>query len=247
MKLLVADGADKVIQQQLLPSLSAGVKMEKLVLANDYYDSPQRSLRKHDIGYRIRSNNSSIEQTIKTKGSTVGGLHQRPEYNITLEQATPQLSLFAKHIWPVDLNVAELQEQLVLMFSTNFTRHLYLLTLADGSQIELVWDKGEIHAQQQSLPLCELELELKKGKPEHLFSLARQIAQLMPMRIGNASKAARGYGLVDGSKNSPLPLPETLAISPTANIETAFIQTMEFALGYWQHHEALYYLSLIHI
>jgi triphosphatase len=241
MKLLVADGADKIIQQQLLPTLSATVESCKLVLANDYYDSPMRSLRKHDIGFRIRTNQGSIEQTLKTRGTTMGGVHQRPEYNIELEQAQPQLSLFAKEVWPQELNVAELQTQLCLMFSTNFTRHLYLLTLADGSQIELVWDKGEITSQQQTLPVCELELELKNGKAEHLFSLARSIAKLMPLKIGNASKAARGYALVDGLKTALLPLPDTLTRAENDNIETGFMQAMECALAHWQHHEALYH------
>jgi triphosphatase len=243
LKLLVADGADMIIQQQLVPALSGTVEVSKLILANYYYDSPQRDLRKHDIGFRIRTNNGSIEQTIKTRGTMIGGLHQRPEFNIALEQALPMLELFAKDIWPQDLSVTELQKQLRLMFTTNFTRHVYLLTLPDDTQVELVWDKGEIAAKQQILPLCELELELKRGKPEHLFSLARHIAQLMPVRIGNASKAARGYMLVDGLEIKLLPMPETLNIEQHANVENAFIQAMEFALGYWQHHEALYHIT----
>ncbi|MFT5311608.1 MAG: triphosphatase [Paraglaciecola sp.] len=239
LKLLVADGADKVIQQLLLPTLSTTAEVSTRVLANYYYDSPQRALRKHDIGFRIRTHKGFTEQTLKTRGTTIGGLHQRPEYNIPLEHPQPDLTLFANDIWPQDINVAELQKQLCLMFTTNFTRHLYLLTLPDGSQVELVWDKGEIATKQQSIPLCELELELKKGKPEHLFSLARRIAQLMPLRIGNASKAARGYMLVDGLRNKPFSMPENLNIAENASVESAFIQTMEFALGYWQHHEAL--------
>jgi inorganic triphosphatase YgiF len=62
----VADGADMIIQQQLVPALSGTVEVSKLILANYYYDSPQRDLRKHDIGFRSRTNNGSIEQTIKT-------------------------------------------------------------------------------------------------------------------------------------------------------------------------------------
>ena len=243
LKLLVADGADKIIQQQLLPALSATVEVSTLVLANYYYDSPQRTLRKHDIGFRIRTHKGFTEQTLKTRGTAIGGLHQRPEYNIPLETPQPEITLFANDIWPRDINVAELQKELCLMFSTNFTRHLYLLTLPDDSQIELVWDKGEIATKQQKIPLCELELELKKGKPEHLFSLARRIAHLMPLRIGNASKAARGYMLVDGMENKYFPMPETLNIAEHESVESVFIQAMDFALGYWQHHEALNYTA----
>lgn len=243
LKLLVADDADKVIQNQLVPALTCTVDASRLVLANYYYDSPQRDLRKYDMGFRIRTNKGCIEQTLKTRGTTIGGLHQRPEYNIALEQPQPELKLFANDIWPQDINVGELQKQLCLMFTTNFTRHVYLLTLPDNTQIELVWDKGEVATKQYKMPLCELELELKKGKSEHLFSLARRIAQLMPVRIGNASKAARGYGLVDGLENKLLPMPETLELAEHDSVEGAFIQAMEFALGYWQHHEAVYHTA----
>jgi triphosphatase len=109
LKLFVADGADTIIQEQLLPTLNGTVEVCKLVLANYYYDSPQRELRKHDIGFRIRNNNGAIEQTLKTRGTTIGGLHQRPEYNIALQQLQPELKLFAADIWPPDINVGELQ------------------------------------------------------------------------------------------------------------------------------------------
>ncbi len=47
-------------------------------LTNCYFDTKELSFRKHDFGLRVRSKNEQREQTIKTAGQTIGGLHKRP-------------------------------------------------------------------------------------------------------------------------------------------------------------------------
>ena len=64
--------------------------------------------------------------------------------------------------------------------------------------MELVWDLGEVTSGNQSVPICEIELELKKGNTSALFDLAKRIVSLLPTSIGTDSKAARGYNLLDG-------------------------------------------------
>jgi len=49
------------------------------LLDNLYFDTADLQLRSLDYGLRIRSENGQHEQTIKLAGSSVGGLHQRPE------------------------------------------------------------------------------------------------------------------------------------------------------------------------
>ena len=51
-----------------------------------------------DMGLRIRSHNGHIEQTIKTAGVPIGGLHPRPEYNVDIHSAVPNLALFQQEI-----------------------------------------------------------------------------------------------------------------------------------------------------
>ena len=61
------------------------------------------------------------------------------------------------------------------------------------------FDRGEIRAEDASLPLCEIELELKCGRPEHLFELALAVHELLPVTLGGLTKAERGYALLAGS------------------------------------------------
>ena len=58
---------------------------KKQFLHNVYFDTAERSLRKIDMGLRVRSCDGRSVQTIKTAGRVIGGLHQRPEYNDPIE------------------------------------------------------------------------------------------------------------------------------------------------------------------
>ena len=61
LKLLTNEDAGEVIETRLLPQLNASVTQETLVLSNHYFDTPDRVLRQHDIGLRIRGNNQKFE------------------------------------------------------------------------------------------------------------------------------------------------------------------------------------------
>jgi triphosphatase len=203
LKLLTTEHAGEIIESTLLPQLDAKVTQETLVLTNHYFDTPDRRLRQHDIGLRIRGNNQKFEQTLKTAGKSIGGLHQRPEYNVYLDETknqnvkVPDLRLFPLSAWPKTIDVDDLQGKIKTLFTTHFERKVYLLEFPNGDIVELVWDLGEITSGNKSVPICEIELELKKGNTSALFDLAKRLVSLLPTSIGTDSKAARGYNLLD--------------------------------------------------
>jgi triphosphatase len=204
LKLLTCENAGEIIESKLLPQLNASVIKETLILTNHYFDTPLRTLRQHDIGLRIRGNSHNFEQTLKTSGKSIGGLHQRPEYNVQLDTLkkqsvnVPDLSLFPLSAWPAGLAIHDVQTEITTLFTTHFERKVYLLEFSQGDIVELVWDLGEVTSGNKSSPICEIELELKKGDTVALFDLAKRIVGLLPTTIGTDSKAARGYSLLDG-------------------------------------------------
>jgi triphosphatase len=204
LKLLTNQQAGEVIETKLLTLLDASVTQETQVLTNHYFDTPDRTLRQHNIGLRIRGNNLKFEQTLKTAGKSIGGLHQRPEYNVQLDELkkqnvdVPELKLFPVSAWPKTIDVDDLQAKIETLFTTHFERRIYLLKFSPGDIVELVWDLGEVTSGNKSVPICEIELELKKGSTAILFNLAKRIVSLLPTTIGTDSKAARGYNLRDG-------------------------------------------------
>ena len=210
-------------------------------LGNTYFDTSDNWLRQHDIGLRIRRFDDVFIQTVKTSGRVVAGLHQRPEFNAEHTSNSPDLSLHPIDIWPQGKQLAELQAELTPLFSTNFTREQWLVGMPDGSKIEVAFDHGHVVAGEKEEPICEVELELKSGQTESLFTLARTICEDGGMRLGSLSKAARGYRLAQdykGDKVEPLSLVET---DRHDTVETCFIKSLEHALSHWHHHEQIYF------
>ncbi len=209
-------------------------------LGNTYFDTPDQWLRQHDIGLRIRRFDDVYVQTVKTAGRVVAGLHQRPEFNAEHDSNDPELTLHPQDIWPVGKDIAALQAELEPLFATNFTREQWLIGMPDGSQVEVAFDQGKVEANGKEDPICEVELELKSGQTDALFTLARSFSEQGGMRLGNLSKAAKGYRLAmdyQGDEVKSLPLVKT---DKSDTVESCFINSLEHALSHWHYHEQIF-------
>jgi triphosphatase len=210
------------------------------MLGNVYFDTPEQILRQHDIGLRIRRYDDVYVQTLKTAGRVVAGLHQRPEYNAETNSTVPDLTLHPVDAWPESVEVADIQQQLQPLFSTDFERQQWLVAMPDGSQIELAFDQGHVSANGQTTPICEVELELISGQTDALFTLARELCTEGGMRLGNLSKAARGYRLAAGYEGDDVKALTFVNVEPQDSVETVFVKTLEHALGHWHYHEQIF-------
>jgi len=239
---LIASGDIEDILNIISKKQEVKLVSQSFDLENIYFDTADNTLREWDMGLRIRVNDQHIEQTIKTAGEVIGGLHQRPEYNIDIESKTPQLNRFPQQIWPQHCNVEALQDQIKPLFATDFSRKGFMMIYPEGSVVEMVFDQGSIHSNGRSVEICEVELELIKGKPEVIFDLAESLAKSSPLRFGNDSKAARGYRLAQGAQ---LKVKELVAVTlkETDSLEDAYIKTLNHALSHWQHHIEVFMLE----
>jgi len=101
-----------------------------------------------------------------------------------------------------------------------------------GRVVAGLHQRPEFNAEHQSTgdkeyPICEVELELKSGQTVALFTLARQFCDNGGMRLGNLSKAARGYRLAadyQGDEVKPLSLVNT---SSQDTVEYCLINSLE--------------------
>ncbi|MCS6234080.1 CYTH and CHAD domain-containing protein [Shewanella baltica] len=226
-----------------LDSLDNAVPQGKRRLANGYFDTPDLQLRQWDMGLRVRGYDAHREQTIKTAGQVVGGIHSRPEYNVTIQADSPDLSLFPASIWPADADLAATQAQLTCIFHTDFYRRAWHVQI-DNSVVEVALDIGEITANGQQEALCELEFELLSGDTEALLKLAMQVASEVPVRLGKASKAQRGYRLAGKAKPLDLTALEFLPLAESRDSSTQDLTAncqilLETALERWQLLESM--------
>ncbi len=237
LKFIVKSDCVETLRQHLHTLTDEHIASSQLL--NIYYETPDNWLRSHDMGLRIRGVNSQYEMTMKIAGRVIGGLHQRPEYNIPLDKAELDLSRFPAEVWPEGGLPDDLQSRAQPLFSTDFYREKWLVNVGD-SRIEIGLDLGEVKAGEFAEPICELELELLSGDAADILKLARQLATLSCLRQGSLSKAARGYHLAQG--NAPRELRPTpfLQAAPKATVEQAFASALELALSQWQYHEELW-------
>ncbi|AGB76690.1 hypothetical protein D782_0635 [Enterobacteriaceae bacterium strain FGI 57] len=237
LKFLVDEAGVDALRQHLSSLKAEHSDAGKLL--NIYYETEDNWLRRHDMGLRIRGAGDRYEMTLKVAGRTVGGLHQRPEYNIDLDEPTLALEKLPAEVWPNGELPEGLAEQVQPLFSTDFLREKWVVSHGK-SQIEIALDLGEVKAGDYQEPICELELELLSGETADVLTLAQQLNQTGLVRQGSLSKAARGYHLAQGNEDRPLKPAEIMQIAPKSTIEQGLEAALEKALAHWQYHEELW-------
>ncbi|MCE8022717.1 CYTH domain-containing protein [Billgrantia aerodenitrificans] len=198
MKLALGEtGPERLLAHPLLRNGVDGAQR----LANTYYDTPEGELEATRVALRLRRRNDSWVQTLKTSGEGSGGFSRRREWEWPVAGDALDLVGLAG-LPPFAERGGDILERLEPRFTTDFERRLWRLELAEAS-IEVALDQGEIRAAGRRVPIRELELELKDGDPQALWQLAQALAESVPLRPADASKAVRGSALLSGRWTLP--------------------------------------------
>ena len=170
------------------------LEQNTIFLGNTYFDYPDHFLAKQKMGLRVRRENNDFTLTLKTDGKVVGGLHSRPEYNLSIPDDSVPTSAQLTSLYPFEhLPSSTLQP----IFSTDFNRTFWLIAFG-ASKIEVAFDQGKILSGEKTQPICEIEFELKEGLVSDLFYFVSLLPFEQDVYFSSASKAKRGYQL--GSK-----------------------------------------------
>ena len=166
-------------------------------LISIYYDTPDDDLRKAGVFLRVRNTGAGFVQTIKTARAESEFLERR-EWECDLPSDAVDLSA-AEGTALAPLLSDAVRAALGPRFQTRFARQTYLID-DEGTVVEVAVDQGDIVAGDKSTRVCELERELKSGKGAALFSLAKRLAESVPLTLSVKTKAERGFDLLDGGE-----------------------------------------------
>jgi triphosphatase len=179
-----------------------GQQGRTITLTNVYFDTPERSLAKAKSALRLRGMPDHWLQTYKTAGASTDGLHNRHEWELPVAGEALEIGALleacddetARHALRVSA------PDLAPLFRTDFTRVIWDIE-HEGSTIEAALDLGEVTAdvdgEHRSLPISELELELKSGDERALTTLAAELrGAFLCLQPEDISKAGRGYELI---------------------------------------------------
>ncbi|OCP04474.1 MULTISPECIES: CHAD domain-containing protein [unclassified Ensifer] len=159
-----------------------------------YFDTRGRDLFQSGFTLRIRTVGAARTQTIKATGPSAS-VYARPEWEQPLVADEPVVGHTTPLAAEFDLRPGDLEPQ----FTVEVERTTWDMD-QDGTRIEAVLDRGAITSGSRRTAIGEIELELKGGDPQALFTLARRIEAVVPIRFGVMSKAERGFRLIDAQQ-----------------------------------------------
>ena len=162
-------------------------------LVSRYYDTASHRLHDAGVALRLRRDGRRWLQTVKGPGSAVAGVHQRAEFEWRLSQ--PRLDFAKLATTPWQHTFAKAAGHLRLLFVTDVLRTSRPLAFADGTRAILCLDQGFILANGRRAPICEIEIEFVDGDARRLSDLGLRLAAELPLTVGYATKADRGYAL----------------------------------------------------
>jgi inorganic triphosphatase YgiF len=193
------------------PLLGQAPRRERLF--NTYFDTSTLTLRAQRLAVRERRVGRRTLLTVKTAGTSVGGLSRRGEWEAVCRPGRFDFAALVD-----DEALAQQLQcvawQLVPVFRTDFTRRSWTLSHG-GAVVEVALDQGAIttgNAQgHRRQAILELELELLSGPVDALLDLAHtlalgpsgQAAQGLRLLPAQRSKAERGYALFTGERLQP--------------------------------------------
>ncbi|KXU84190.1 metal-chelation protein CHAD [Paraburkholderia monticola] len=226
LKLRVAkEDLDALRHAPLFAKVESAAEAPRL-LTSTYFDTPALTFRDSKASLRVRTVGTDRVQTLKLQGSVQAGLFERDEFEGPVGSDVPELERLHDQI-PEDTDPGKLVRdaligaQLEPVFVTRINRSVFPLHLPSGDEIEIALDEGTIDAKMGSVPITALELELKQGQPESLYSVALELLDTVPLRIDRLSKADLGYAQLV-AEHSEAVKAQRVQLDKRASIEEAF-------------------------
>ena len=182
------------------------VRLERTAIEDVYFDTPDGDLRRRGLVLRLRRDGDQWMQTLKATAVEHSVVPVRREWEVAVPDehgVAPHLDLERFEIAPLRVLLRKGLETSALapVFRNRTARERGTISHGE-SEIEVALDRGElstyVNGERRRLPVAELELELKSGRPQDLVDVAASLAggrhgcKLVPAL---RSKAERGYAL----------------------------------------------------
>ncbi|TYL84875.1 CYTH and CHAD domain-containing protein [Bradyrhizobium cytisi] len=190
-----------------------------------YYDTPKRALRRDGFSFRVRQSGARFTQTVKAEFGN--DPLRRGEWEAAVPSMAPDIAL----VMPLvsDKLRADLERHPVeAVFSSDVHRHQRLVDLPSGT-IEVAFDQGYLTSGDRSLPVSEIELELKSGSPSAIWELALRLAEHGSVKPSIRTKSARGFDLAADTPPRA-PKPPKLRLDPSTSLDEAFSEILRSCL-----------------
>jgi inorganic triphosphatase YgiF len=195
-----------------------------------YFDTAPGDLRKNGVVLRIRKKGRG-KPILGVKASQAGdGPFSRREVEVPSPDMHPDLTRFDEAT-ASELGVLVGDRPLAAQFETIIKRRTILVERG-RSQIEVAFDDGVIAVAGQSMPLTEIELELKSGDEPALYDLAMSLADELPLRLDFVSKGERGFQAISRALSTAVKA-SPIQFAPGATLDDAVQAVLSNTLSHF--------------
>ena len=225
LKLLV--DADRLTSFNNAPVIASNARNKgtRKHLKSVYYDTPKRTLWRNGLTLRVRHSGTRYTQTVKAE--LEDDPFRRGEWEAHVPSMAADVALAMPFI-PEKLR-PELETQgLEPIFTTDIRRHQRMVDLPSGA-IEVAFDNGVLKAGDRSMPVSEIELELKGGSIDAIYELAQRLAEHGQVRPSIRSKSARGFDLAADTPPAAHK-PRKVRLDPQIALDDAFATILRACL-----------------
>ena len=173
---------NELIQETMMESV------REIPMETTYYDAADGSLGAKKWTLRRRMEGGTPVVTLKTPAEQKNYRNEWETEGTDVLQAVPDLIALGA---PETLRKVQ---NVVPVCGAKFLRKAVLLQL-EGCQAELALDAGILFRGERQTGLCELELELKDGKPDAMLRLGAYLKQRYGLQTEEKSKFWRARNL----------------------------------------------------
>src|SRR5262245_29302939 len=163
------------------------------ILKDTYYDTPGRALQRAGVTLRVRECRKRFVQTVKVAPAKADIPLRRGEWEFPVAGMAPDFQAVMP-LMSMGLQDALARDPLQPIFATELRRRSRTLTLPSGT-VDVAFDTGVVKSGERTAPICEIEIELKRGDPAALYDLALMLSEHAAVRPAVRSKAERGFEL----------------------------------------------------
>ncbi len=227
------DALERLRRSPALRKFARGNRFQNKMLRAVYFDTPDFVLRDQGLILRVREEGGRFVQTVKAARYT--NIAARTELNADVPSGDVAIDAIDDRKLRRAVKAAAKKDRLLPLFAVEVRRAQIALTPKRGVMIEASLDQGTIKAlgpkAGASIPVCEFELELKRGGPLDLVEAARALTAGLPLTLGTQSKAERGYSLVEGEIDHPVKAGR-VALDRKAHADDAFSRVLTHCLSH---------------
>jgi inorganic triphosphatase YgiF len=202
-----------------------------------YFDTQAQDLRRAGLSLRLRRQGDGWVQTIKADSGAKGPVMDRDEWETAVDGEALDWRAAEGTALGQLLERSDLKDRIRPAFTVTTDRKAFLIH-RNRTRIELVLDRAEIAAGGRSRRFGEIELEVKRGKPNAVFGMALALVEAAPVRLSRSTKSGRGYALLDDRAPKPVKA-ERVALSAGSTSAQAFQAIARSCLSQAVENEAI--------